>query len=164
MTDPTTVPATPRTKAGQEFQKWFGIGEAWTNIIPMILAIEDEAADTPKADPWQVRADDDDETLWTLAATPQADPAERPSPYRDLNEHIAQSVAGEHLFDEGCYFCRADIALAATEPDGLDALFDSIIDEYELAVGETFDRAHVKARWYARLRESGDGTKPVPGD
>ncbi len=33
-------------------------------------------------------------------------------PYRDLNEHIRQQRNGTHLFDEGCYFCRADAALS----------------------------------------------------
>lgn len=34
--------------------------------------------------------------------------AESADPYDSLNEHRRQSDAGTHLFDDACYFCRAE--------------------------------------------------------
>ncbi len=53
----------------------------------------------------------------TTSSPPLAAPVDA-SPYRDLNEHVAQSKAGTHLFDPGCYFCRA-VAAPVTDA-GLD--------------------------------------------
>lgn len=43
------------------------------------------------------------------ALSDEHDKCER-SPYESLDEHTRQAASGAHLFDDNCYFCRAESA------------------------------------------------------